>query len=144
VADRIAQVMTTQAEAINANAVSRLAGRGEFAGDRRQLESSLARLTDALVEATRTDRPELLTEVALTLGRDDSDPFRGYGRVQLLLDVLCSESVEALRRAVTGPEGKEASARLRGMMGPAMLGLAALGRQTTQANSPESGSAPTC
>ncbi|MBI5831928.1 MAG: hypothetical protein HZB16_06390 [Armatimonadetes bacterium] len=138
-ADRIAQVLADQIEAICANASARLTGRAEFAGDQRHLAAALSTLAAALIDAARDDQPERLSDAALALGRDDGDPCRGYGRVQLLLDVLCSESVEALRRVVLGSEGKEASARLRGLLGPAMLGLADLCRQTDQAGPPEAG-----
>ena len=126
--DRIAQVLADQMDAIRVGVAARLSDRGEFAGNLPQLQADVALLAQALGATLSEDQPALLTEAALALGRDDGDPCRGYGRVQLLLDVLCSESVEALRRVITGPDGKEASARLRAMLGPAMLGLADLCR----------------
>ncbi|MBI2298687.1 MAG: hypothetical protein HYU66_07005 [Armatimonadetes bacterium] len=105
----------------------RLRGRGEFPCEPEVLPAWVADCVAALgreVGAADGELEMLLGEIA----RSDDDPGVGYRRAQLLLDALCAETVELVRQRLARPAARTVAGRVRALVGPAQVRLAAVFR----------------
>ena len=121
----LALVLGAQREAMVADALQRLAGRPEFVGQSERLRAALTTVQEALTRAAEGDEPALAAALRAVAQRA-GEPGLGYSQAQVLLSALCTEAVEALRRTLPATTCRAATVALRALLGPAMLGLAAV------------------
>ena len=130
-------VLTNGRDAICQSAIARVTVRREFAGQPAGLSRSVNYLLDALLASAEAGEARALSARALELGRAGGDARLGYGRLETLLDALCAASADQVRAQLTGESARAALIDLRRLVGPAMLGMAALYRAQAQEGADE-------
>ncbi len=86
----------------------------------------LSLVVEGLRASAHSGRPAELAAAALAAARADSDPAAGYRRTMRLLDALCGEAADTLKRALEPAAARVAVRGLRYLLGPAMAGLTAV------------------
>ncbi len=122
----LAAVLEGCADELVTRVTGRLGARPEFLSEQVSLTAAVQACVLALRRADRAGDAGLLAAAALAFGQTDPKPARGYRRAQLLLEALCAELVELVRTGLPRGEWREAMGRLRSLIGPAQVGLAAM------------------
>lgn len=121
----LGKVLDASFEEVVTAATARLNGRIEFAADGDRLRTTVASCLAALARSLGPE-PRALGDQVLSIGRADSDPGRGYRRAQLLLEAISVEVVAQLHRHLSAGSCRTAVRRVRALLGPAQVGLAAV------------------
>lgn len=116
-------VLQPSLEELVSAATGRLADRPEFRHESSVVAVDIRRCFAALRRADELSDSAPLCEAILRVGRADTKPARGYRRAQLMLEAICAETVDQIHRSLPRDESRDATQRLRSLIGPAQVGL---------------------
>jgi len=124
-ATELAIVLSNRLEELVGSAVGQLLGKPEFTGEPQRLSTEVRACLLALHRADAATEPGLLLSAALAASQSEVADARAYRRSQLVIEAIGAAVAEVSHSCLPRDAARAAGVRLRELIGPAQMQLAA-------------------